>query len=250
MDLSQLIPRKGLAQQYSPEELLELFKKYVTYMQTDGLIWVYERVKYKDSSKLEPTPKRAPMTTKGFCLYARISHVTFMNYVNPLSTTFKDYNEVAQYIIDYCAVDVFNGSAVGVYNGNLALAVIRRDFGIEDQEDAKGNRHVDTIRHEIAFSDYTDVTNQGALPPSREELEEVIEPHQLQAVEPEPTVQTFPHPPHRSEEDRADSARLAALNAAGAQGRPEEWEYDNVPPYSSRHHNTHQYIQRNGDVNQ
>jgi hypothetical protein len=235
MDFSQLVPRKGLAQTYTPEELLDMFSKYVAHNSTDGLIWVYERVKYKNSSQLEPTPKRPPLTTKGFCLFARMSHVTFTNYLNAQSNTYTAFNEVAQYIQDYCAVDVFNGAAVGTFNGNLAAAIIKKNFGLTDEDDSKGGRNVDTIRHEIVFSDYTDVTNVGALPPAADEIAELSEGTEKVKQALEATM---------------NSERLATLNAQTKQEQPSQWEYDNLPNTSSRQDNTSEYRERNGIVDE
>jgi hypothetical protein len=248
MDFSQLVPRKGLSQQYTPEELFAKFEEYVTHNQTDGLIWIWERVKYKNSSQLEPTPKRAPLTTKAFCLFARMSHSTFSNYLNPQSSTYKDFNEVAQYIKDACDVDVFNGASVGSFNGNLAAAVIKQGFGLTDNDGE--SRRVDVIRHDILFSDYTDVTNQGALPPSQAELTEFTE-----STEESAATTDVPKSIEEGKQEEAEKARVVSgadrlqeLNAASRQERPEAWEYDNLPNTSSRHHNMSEYRERNGIV--
>lgn len=163
-DFSNITQRDGFAQQYAPDELINLFGEYVQYMNTTGLIWVYELVKYKGKNELVQLPKRAPLTVKGFCLHIRMSHVMFVNYMNPLSTSYKDYNEVATYINDFCAVDVFNGAAVGIYNGNLAATLIKKDFGLIEAEDNQ-QRIVDVIKHEISFIDYEDVTHTAIEPP-------------------------------------------------------------------------------------
>lgn len=95
---------------YSPDELYQLFLEYVKYMRNgDGIIWTSELVRIKNGATLYQVPKYAPLSTKGFCLFARVSSVTFNNYMNPNSSTFEAYNEVAQFIADSCAVDIYNG---------------------------------------------------------------------------------------------------------------------------------------------
>ena len=165
-DYTQIIVREGLAQLYSPDQLLVKFHEYVDYMRSGGgVIWTTQLVRVKDGAKLFQIPKYAPLSTKGFCLYVRMSHATFLNYTNESSPTYAEYNTVAEYICDACAVDIFNGAAVGIYNGNLAASMIRKNFGIQEEEEARDATRVDAIRHELVFTDYTDVTNE-ALPQS------------------------------------------------------------------------------------
>lgn len=158
-DFSSLVRRTGFSQVYSPDELYQVFLEYVKYMRNgDGIIWTSELVRIKNGATLYQVPKYAPLSTKGFCLFARISSVTFNNYMNPNSSTFEAYNEVAQFIADSCAVDVYNGASAGVYNGNLSSMMIRKSFGIEAEEEERSNRTVDRVKHELVFTDYTDVT--------------------------------------------------------------------------------------------
>jgi len=165
-DYSNIIRREGLSQLYSPDELLVKFNEYVEYMRFgSGVIWTSQLLRTKEGAQLYQVPKLAPLTTKGFCLFARMSHPTFLNYKTEGSPTYKEYNQVAEFITDACDVDVFNGAAVGVYNGNLAASIIRKSFGLVEEEEARDATRVDAIRHELVFTDYTDVT-QEALPPS------------------------------------------------------------------------------------
>lgn len=220
-DFSQVIRREGLCQMYSPDELLLKFQEYVVHMNSTGILWVWELVKYKDHSRLESVPKRAPLSVPGFCVFARISFNSFMSYTNPLSATYSDYGAAAEYITNYCAVDIFNGAAVGVYNGNMSSQMIRKVF--KTDEDENSNTNVDKIKHEIAFTNFTDVTeldehSQGSLPPSFEDIngENVLaKGHERPAETP-------------------------------MDGQPKDGTYDNMENYSSKQMNMEEYNARNG----
>lgn len=164
-DYSNIIRREGHAQMYSPDELLDKFYEYVDYMHSGGgVIYKQELIRTKKGAELYSVPKVAPLTVKGFCLFARISHKTFQNYLNEASPTYLEYAGAAEHITEFCAVDMFNGASVGVFNGNLAMAMLRRSFGMDAAEDERDPSRVDAIRHELVFTDYTDVTNTAALP--------------------------------------------------------------------------------------
>lgn len=175
MDYSELIRRSSTSQPYSPPELLAKFQEYIAHMNSTGLIWVFERVKYKLHSTLEPTPKRAPLTVKGFCVYAMLPEKTFNDYMDENNQNFFTYGEVASYIRQSCTVDFVNGAAVGVFNGNLALQMAREVMIAEDSKQAKAleekrrveleekrenealpqnTQSANVIRHELEFINY------------------------------------------------------------------------------------------------
>lgn len=155
MDYSQIVLRRGLAQAYSPQELYEKFKDYVQYNCTQGILWTYEVQSSKDGKSLFPVPHIPPLTVKAFCLFAGVSNQRFLSYMNPGNPNYEAYHNVAEYISDYCAVNVLNGAAVGAYNAKLAADLVRRDFNLED--DPTDARNVGKIEHEIVFTDYEEL---------------------------------------------------------------------------------------------
>lgn len=163
MDFTMFAPRKGLAQVKSPQELLLCFESYLDFMSEGGLWWETIPVKRKEGVEFCQVPKRVPLTTKGFCVHAGISHITFMNYLNPSSGNYDLYHEVAEYIRDICAVNIFNGASIGVFNGNLAAGMIKRDFGLEETE-AVERSNVQEIKHEVIFTNYEDVLSTETSP--------------------------------------------------------------------------------------
>lgn len=158
MDFSQHVLRKGLAQVYSPQELFSKFEEYVNYNCTKGIVWTYEVQSSKEGKSLFPVPHVPPLTVKAFCLFAGISHGRFLNYLNPQNPNYDVYHDVAEYINDYCAVNVFNGASVGAFNGNLISSLIKKDFNLE--EDPTDARNVGKIEHEVIFTDFEEVPSE------------------------------------------------------------------------------------------
>ena len=225
MNYTGLIRRSDLGQRYTPEELLEVFQNYVVYMANDGLIWVHERVTYKGNSELYAIPRRAPLTPKGFCVYARISESTFRTYLDPNSTYYVDYHEVAEYIVNSCQVDFVNGAAVGIFNGNMAIQFERagqRMLGENTDEEGRG-RGINAIEHRVHFLNYSSVTDvelqDTQVVPS--DLEEPLDVDLLIA---------------QAEKLQGDKAKRELSTG----------DYDNKESTSSRNDTMIEYVRRNG----
>lgn len=224
-DLSHFIGRKGLGQVLTPDQLLQAFHEYVA-DNAEGGVWQVNRV-VKNADKeheLFKVPHRVPLSTVAFCTFAGISHNTFKNYMNPSSSTYQMYNTVAEYITQACATDIFNGSMIGVFNGNLAARMVSGVFGVSDEE-ATDARKVNEIKHEIVFTEYDAVECEQPLPDDI---------HMLPA--PDGSDYTLPTNGNTVMDEVIGVPRIPVAEVGG---------YDRMPNTSSRHDNMSQYMERN-----
>lgn len=278
MDYSTLIHRSSASNPFTPEELLIQFQNYVNYTNNEGLLWVYERVKYKNESRLEPTPKRVPLTIKNFCVYAMIPEKKFRSYLDETSSDFSLYGAVASYIDNACTIDFVNGAAVGVYNGNIALS-IARELGNEMEERKKLETRIrmevqqelqaeitrngemqqlpqsNVIRHEVEFIDFAyDEVSAGIEQDVPSDLTQPLDVQALiaKAQEAEAARKAATKHNNTGESTTEDNViEVEATEVAGSDvppilvNSPKVGEYDNKENTSTRHHNMHEYNQRN-----
>ena len=152
-NIAQYMTRRGRATAMSATDLETNFIKYIEDTET-RMYYKTEGIKSGImAGELITIPVFAPPTVRGFCLFAGIPYKQFCNYMNPESPTYAAYNDLAEYIKDYCNNNVFEGAIAGVYNGNLAFAMLKKDLELaSDNDGAQGN--VGKIVHEITFSNF------------------------------------------------------------------------------------------------
>lgn len=119
---------------YTPEKLWEEALKYFD--------WASQRVWNKKEAiksgemvgQLIDVPTTTPMSIKAFCLFADISHQTFLNYESN-SDPYKDFFEVTTRIRSVIESQQFEGATVNAYNPNI----IGRMLGLTDKVDHTTN---------------------------------------------------------------------------------------------------------------
>jgi len=115
---------------YTPENLWLEAVKYFD--------WISEKVWNKKEAiksgemagALIDIPTSTPMSIKSFCLYADISHQTFLNY-----EANNDFVEVITRIRSIIESQQFEGATVGAYNPNI----IARTLGLTERTDLTTN---------------------------------------------------------------------------------------------------------------
>lgn len=139
---------------YTPESLWDESIKYFTWISKS--VWnKKEAIKSGDmAGKLIDIPTSTPMSVKGFCLFADISHQTFLNYEtidkkdsedNIEEATRKDFFEVTTRIRGIIESQQFEGATVGAYNPNI----IARTLGLVDKKETVDKTPVKPIEFTI-----------------------------------------------------------------------------------------------------
>jgi len=115
---------------YTPDKLWDEAVKYFEWMSVK--VWnKKEAIKSGDmAGELIDIPTSTPMSIKSFCLYADISHQTFLNYESNKGT-YTDFFEVTTRIKSIIESQQFEGATVGAYNPNI----IARTLGLTDKTD-------------------------------------------------------------------------------------------------------------------
>lgn len=115
---------------YTPESLWDEAVKYFQWMSTR--VWnKKEAIKSGDlAGKTMDVPTQTPMSIEGFCLFADISHRTFLNYEDEKIT--KDFIQVTTRIRGIIESQQFEGATVGAYNPNI----IARKLGLADKQES------------------------------------------------------------------------------------------------------------------
>lgn len=81
-----------------------------------------------------------PFSIKTFCIFADISHQTFINYGSN-KDPWKDLFEVTTRIQEIIESQQFEGATVGAYNPNI----IARTLGLADKKEVEGNLNIQQI---------------------------------------------------------------------------------------------------------
>lgn len=104
--------------QYTPESLWEEALKYFEYMSEK--VWnKKEPIKSGElAGKLIDVPTSTPLSIETFCLFADISHQTFLNY-NSNEEPYKDFFEVSTRVRAVIESNQFEGASVGAYNPSI-----------------------------------------------------------------------------------------------------------------------------------
>ena len=152
-NLAMVIKRRGVAQTFTPVQLEDAFIMYVKDNE-ENTMFRNEPIKSGNSAgMIMQVPVTAPLSARSFCLFAGLSFKTFTNYMNPSSSTYPAYHEIAEWILQYCNDDIFKGAMTGFFNGNLAFSVIKKDLNLGEDE-STDSRNVGKIIHEVHFSDF------------------------------------------------------------------------------------------------
>lgn len=119
---------------YTPSLLWEEAVKYFDWISKKS--WnKKEAIKSGEmAGELIDIPTSTPMSIKSFCLYADISHQTFLNYESNQGS-YIDYFEVTTRIRSIIESQQFEGATVGAYNPNI----IARTLGLTDKTDLTTN---------------------------------------------------------------------------------------------------------------
>jgi len=118
--------KHGRNHQYTPDAIWDEAVKYFNWITLR--VWnKKEAIKSGEmAGELIDIPTSTPMSIKSFCLYADISHQTFLNYENN-----NDFVEVITRIKSIIESQQFEGATVGAYNPNI----IARTLGLVDRSD-------------------------------------------------------------------------------------------------------------------
>ncbi len=112
----------GAPKKYTADAFWNKFLEYVEDNKTDTMA----RVELLKAGELAGIQKqcdlKVPLSIKGFCIYAMITHQTFLNY-NDSEQLDKDLFEVSTRIRDYIETEQVNGANVGLYNPNIVARV-------------------------------------------------------------------------------------------------------------------------------
>jgi len=123
------VGKHGRNHKYTPEKLWDEAIKYFD--------WISEQVWNKKEAiksgelagNLIDIPTSTPMSIKSFCLFADITHRTFLNYES--EEGYEDYFQVTSRIRSIIESQQFEGATVGAYNQNI----IARTLGLADKQD-------------------------------------------------------------------------------------------------------------------
>lgn len=115
---------------YTPEALWDEAVKYFEWISQS--VWnKKEAIKSGDmAGSVMDVPTSTPMSIKGFCLFADIDHVTFMNYESD-KEEYKDFFTIATRVRHIIESQQFEGATVGAYNTNI----IARSLGLVDKKE-------------------------------------------------------------------------------------------------------------------
>lgn len=115
---------------YTPDQLWEEAVKYFEWVSKK--VWnKKEAIKSGEmTGQLIDIPTSTPMSIKGFCLFADISHQTFLNYESNQGS-YVDFFEITTRIRAIIESQQFEGATVGAYNPNI----IARTLGLTERTD-------------------------------------------------------------------------------------------------------------------
>lgn len=112
----------GRKTEYTPEEFMSKAHDYFQWVQ-DNPFRKQEIVKYRDSHSKDSVEVMRPFTIQGLCIYAGITHQTFLNYEKR-----EEFFEVLSHIRGVIENQQFEGAASGFLNANI----IARKLGLRD----------------------------------------------------------------------------------------------------------------------
>lgn len=129
------VGKHGRKHKYTPESLWKEARAYFEWISEK--VWnKKEAIKSGDmAGTLIDLPTSTPMSIKSFCLFADITHQTFLNYES--AEGYEDFFEVTARIRYIIESQQFEGATVGAYNANI----IARTLGLADKQDidVRGN---------------------------------------------------------------------------------------------------------------
>jgi hypothetical protein len=126
--------KHGRGFKYTPDALWKEALDYFDYMSTS--VWnKKEAIKSGDmAGTLIDIPTQTPLSIETFCLFADISHKTFLNY-NSGEEPYKEFLQVTTRIRGVIESNQFEGATVGAYNPNI----IARKLGLGDKTILEGS---------------------------------------------------------------------------------------------------------------
>lgn len=130
---------------YEPEEIGQKFLDYLEYMESKT--WSKKEVLKggQRAGEIIDVPISAPLSIQSFCVYASITHQTFLNYESVES--YEKYFEVMAHIRKIIETNQIEGATVGAYNHNI----IARLLGLSENVDhtTKGKEIDNHVSFEI-----------------------------------------------------------------------------------------------------
>lgn len=113
----------GAPKKYTADALWSKFIEYVKDNETDTM----KRVELMKAGELigeqRHSDLKVPLSIKGFCIFALITHKTFLNYMEEDEQLDKDLLQVSMRIHDFIQTEQVNGANVGLYNANIVARV-------------------------------------------------------------------------------------------------------------------------------
>ena len=122
----KLVKNPGRPTIYKPDELWKKAVEYFTWVNKNPL---YEQKVFGTGLSMK-VPKMRAMTEMAFCLFAGISHDTFLNYKSN-KEPYKDFFVVSSKISQVIYCQKFEGAAAEFLNANI----IARDLGLSEKTD-------------------------------------------------------------------------------------------------------------------